>query len=361
MSHHFDTPTAREDPRINVCDFYLFSGRAGATAMAMTVNPDAGLSAPVTFQEEGLYAFRFDLDGDLKEEVASKVTFGPVSHEGGSEHVHVQDVTVRHMRGPAAVKGIAGEVIAHGPTGRVVEAGSVRAFAGLVPDLFAGDATAFGAFRKALFEHGRFAPEAFQSPTNFCAHRNVCAIVLEVPNEMLRDGPVGGWVTASLHGHAPEMQVSRWGYPLLTNMFMPDEDMKERFSRLIPVEDHSEFAAQVGSVAERIAAPNGSGADRTLHAQRLLARLFPSTLPYVPGSPGAFAVSGCNGRVLTDDVMDVVLTLAANTPLGDGVAPSPDRVRAEFPYFGPAYSRAEQRGVAPARAQSAKKEAPMTS
>ena len=47
MSHHFDTPTAREDPRINVCDFYLFEGAPGATVMAMTVNPDAGLSAPI--------------------------------------------------------------------------------------------------------------------------------------------------------------------------------------------------------------------------------------------------------------------------------------------------------------------------
>ena len=26
MSHHFDTPTAREDPRLNICDFYLFDG-----------------------------------------------------------------------------------------------------------------------------------------------------------------------------------------------------------------------------------------------------------------------------------------------------------------------------------------------
>ena len=63
MSHHFDTPTAREDPRINVCDFYLFEGAPGGTVMAMTVNPDAGLSAPDSFREEGLYAFRFDLDG----------------------------------------------------------------------------------------------------------------------------------------------------------------------------------------------------------------------------------------------------------------------------------------------------------
>ena len=39
MSHHFDTPTAKEDPRINVCDFYLFRGRPGTTVMALTVNP----------------------------------------------------------------------------------------------------------------------------------------------------------------------------------------------------------------------------------------------------------------------------------------------------------------------------------
>jgi hypothetical protein len=30
--------------------------------MALTVNPDAGASAPDTFREEGIYAFRFDLD-----------------------------------------------------------------------------------------------------------------------------------------------------------------------------------------------------------------------------------------------------------------------------------------------------------
>ena len=32
MSHDFDTPTAREDPRINLCDFYLFRGTPGTAA-----------------------------------------------------------------------------------------------------------------------------------------------------------------------------------------------------------------------------------------------------------------------------------------------------------------------------------------
>ena len=82
MSHHFDTPTAREDPRINICDFYLFAGAPGTTVMAMTVNPDAGLSAPESFREEAIYTFRFDLNGDGQEEVAFKVTFGAVIARG---------------------------------------------------------------------------------------------------------------------------------------------------------------------------------------------------------------------------------------------------------------------------------------
>jgi hypothetical protein len=73
VSHHFDTATAREDPRINVCDFYLFRGRPGTTVMALTVNPHAGPSAPDTFHEEALYAFGFDLNCDSHEDVTFKV------------------------------------------------------------------------------------------------------------------------------------------------------------------------------------------------------------------------------------------------------------------------------------------------
>ena len=48
MSHHLDTLTAQEDPRIDLCDFYLFRGRPGTIVLAMTVNPDAAVSAPDT-------------------------------------------------------------------------------------------------------------------------------------------------------------------------------------------------------------------------------------------------------------------------------------------------------------------------
>jgi hypothetical protein len=87
MSHHFDRPTAREDPRINLCDFYLFRGIPGTVAMALTVNPDAGAGGLDTFREEGLYAFRFDLNDDAREEVTFKIRFGEVMHAAGEQRL----------------------------------------------------------------------------------------------------------------------------------------------------------------------------------------------------------------------------------------------------------------------------------
>ena len=130
MSHHFDTPTAKEDPRINVCDFYLFRGHPGTTVMAMTVNPDAGVSAPETFRNEGLYAFRFDLDGDACEEVTFKVQFGVVTHAGGDEHEHVQTFEVRRATGRAAMRGAEGELMIAGHTGQVVKTKALYGFQG---------------------------------------------------------------------------------------------------------------------------------------------------------------------------------------------------------------------------------------
>ena len=124
MSHHFDTPTAKEDPRINICDFYLFRGRPGTTVMALTVNPNAGVGAPDTFRDECLYAFRFDTDRDLREDVAFKVQFGAPTHADAGEHV--QAFAVRRATGADALKGAAGELIISGNTGRVAKADRIE-------------------------------------------------------------------------------------------------------------------------------------------------------------------------------------------------------------------------------------------
>ena len=131
--------------------------------IALTVNPDAGLSAPEAFRDEGLYAFRFDLDNDAREEVTLKVKLGPVSHSDGDERRHVQTFEVLRATGESALRGKEGDLIASGQTGETATTpDGVSAFAGLSPDIFAGDAAALEAFRAAFIKEGRFDPTAFQ-------------------------------------------------------------------------------------------------------------------------------------------------------------------------------------------------------
>jgi hypothetical protein len=84
-----------------------------------------------------------------------------------------------------------------------------------------------------------------------------------------------------------------------------------------------------------------SAADPDDYARRLIERLCPVALPYELDTPATFAVAGFNGRGLADDVMDVILSLATNTLLTDGVAPDRSRMRDAFPYFGEAFARPE--------------------
>src|SRR5580692_11815436 len=108
MSHHFDTTQAKEDPRLNCCDLYLFQGRPGTTVMAMTSNADAGISSPDAFHPEGLYAIRFDTDGDASEEVVFKFRFGEPDHADGAGHRHVQSFKAIKSTG-ADIPGLGGE------------------------------------------------------------------------------------------------------------------------------------------------------------------------------------------------------------------------------------------------------------
>jgi Domain of unknown function (DUF4331) len=341
MSHHFDTPTAREDPRINLCDFYLFRGAPGTVVMALTGNPDAGAAGPDTFREEGLYAFRFDLDGDAREDVTFKFRFGEVIHADANEHQHVQSFEVRRATAQSARSGAEGECLIEGRTGQIAMTGSgIRAFAGLVPDLFAGDAAALGKFRSALYKEDKFAPEAFQSRKNFFEGRNVTA--LEIPSRLVGAGQVRAWATVSLYGHAPEVQVSRWGLPLITNIFMPDINMREDYNRAVPADDVARFSSQISEVVEKVTKLARSAANPAEYAKELIARICPTTLPYTIDSEAFFGLAGFNGRGLADDVMDVMLALTTNTGLGDGVAPDQRRIRATFPYFGEPYTSSEQ-------------------
>jgi hypothetical protein len=65
-------------------------------------------------------------------------------------------------------------------------------------------------------------------------------------------------------------------------------------------------------------------------------------LPYELGTSAAFEVASFNGRALGDDALDVMLTLATNTPVVDGLVPDHARIRKDFPYYRAPYTAEEQ-------------------
>ncbi len=218
----------------------------------------------------------------------------------------------------------------------------MKAYAGLAPDLFAADAVALHNFFKGIYQEKRFNTAAFENRQNFFAGQNITAIVLEVPNTMIGGGSVRAWATVSLCGHAPEVQVSRWGLPLITNIFLSDPQLRdtqrEDYNRAAPIEDVVRFAPLLSDFAAKVTRLAGSAGDPEEYAKQLSARLCPTTLPYRLGTAASFRPDSFNGRPLEDDVMDVMLTLASNTPLADGVAPDKTKMHSDFPYFGEARS-----------------------
>lgn len=330
MSHHFDTPTVREDPRLNLCDLYVFSGATPeTTALVMTVNPSATARTAAPFRDEAVYAVRFDTDDDRSEDISFKVRFGSAESEPSYEVYYAE-------RQPG---GLNGRVVARGRIGSVTSGDDgVRVFVGVVDDPFAGDATALHAF-KSGFAKGCYAPEAFTYRDNSFLGRTIAAIVLEVPNRLIsRVKRVRAWATVSLYGHAPEQQVARWGLPLLTHVFL-SEGLLERFNRSAPGDDDSDVTADIETTVRRYTTLARTVTDPGAYAQRVVEVFGSCTLPYELGSVAVFGYAGFNGRSLKDNVMDVMLSILTNTPLGVGIRPDPDRVLAQFPYLRAAGSR----------------------
>jgi hypothetical protein len=349
MSHHFDTDQAKADPRLNICDLYVFKGRGERTVLAMTCCADAGISSPELFHPEGTYAFKIDLNGDSKEDLAFKFRFGEPQHMPGDEHHHVQPFSAWRATGDE-IPAVGGTLIVEGSTGGMVEVKEVQAFAGMVPELWAADAFAFFSMLQNLFNENRFDPTVFRHKENLFLDRNIMAIVLEVPNSLIGAGQINVWATVSLFGHAPEVQVARWGLPLITHLFLANPSTPEltgQFHLSTPSKDADTFGPAIAALAARLAGYAGNTPEPKEYGQRLADRLCPVVLPYRLGTEAHFNVAKFNGRRLTDDAYDVMVSLATNVAVADGVSPATNRVISEFPYYGSPFSPSEQAGLAP--------------
>ena len=131
MSHHLDSPIARQDLRLDFTDLYVFRGETG-TAFVINVCHSIGKPPIPGYHPEGMYEFKVDLNGDAIEEITYRLTFEERDAQGKQKY------TVRRISGKDAVDPhAAGTVVAQGVTDETVTTPSgLRAWAGHAGDPF---------------------------------------------------------------------------------------------------------------------------------------------------------------------------------------------------------------------------------
>jgi hypothetical protein len=319
MSHHYSGPEfgfPHGDARLDLTDLYAFPkpGDAGKSIFIMNAHPSVGVSPPgptteVPFAAEAVYELKIDTDGDLVANVAYRVRF--TADKNG-----VQTASLRRVEGErAAGIGDDGQMIvemAPVSTARealVTESGDYRFFAGWRSDPFFFDT--MGALNNFQF-----------TGEDFFTDKDVCSIVLEVPNSALGAGKMGLWHRIVDGVSGKWVQVDR-GALASQSVFLTGDKIGA-YQAGQPLED----ARFISVFAHSLEHTGGYAPEAAKRAAEIL---LPDILPYDPSKPASYPV---NGRTLTDDAIDVFLPILTNGKVtGDNVGHHTDLLDS-FPYVG---------------------------
>ena len=319
MSHHYSGPDfgfPHGDARLDLTDLYAFPkpGDVGKSILIMNVHPSAGVNpgGPTTdepFATKAIYEIKIDTDGDAVADIAYRVRF--TSDKNGA-----QTGTLRRVQGKkAAGIGDDGQTIIEGApvsTARdayATAAGDHRFFAGWRSDPFFFDVN--GALNNLQF-----------TGEDYFTDKDVCSIVLELPNSALGSKKVGLW-TRTVDGTGGKwVQADRGARPNQTPFLAGEQN--GAYLAAEPVDD-ARFVPVFAHALEH------TGGYTTADATRVAGTLLPDILHYDPAKPAAYPD---NGRALTDDVVDFFLALLSNGKVTrDNVGPHTDLLTM-FPYLG---------------------------
>jgi hypothetical protein len=347
MSHHLDSPIARQDIRLDITDLYVFRGETGTVFVINVCHSIFGPIPAPGYHPEGMYEFKVDLNGDAVEDVTYRLTFDERDQQGNQRYV------VRSIRGAEAVDPhAAGTVLAKGITGEAVTTASgVRVWAGKAGDPFWIEPDVLHAVGHA-FHDGAVINLVGWDPSkakNLFAGHTVYSIVLEVPDAELLGGAggkhrIGVWALSTLATDAGGWRsINRVGLPMIPPLFAQyNEDLGNRLNAGRPADDFATYGEAAASAIASVVAANGTAQDPRAYAERVAHRLFPNMLPYEVGTPAAFGFVEWNGRSLIDSAPDVMFSIAANAPvhLGIGKESVTSKPSMSFPYV-PAVQREE--------------------
>src|SRR5215467_9781247 len=313
MSHHASGPDfgfPRGDARLDITDLYAFPkpGDPGKSILVLNVHPSFSLDPPgrtttEPFAPGALYEFKIDTDGDAIADISYSVRFS--SSGDGTQTAAL--CRFQGVRAAGACEG--GEVIVEqapvstGRESQVTRANSHSLFVGWRSDPFFFDAQ--GNFNKMQF-----------TGDDFFTDKNVCGIVLEVPNSALGTNGVGLWARTLDKTSEGWVQADRGGRPMQA-VFLVGEKRAAYLSGE-PADDERFIRV----FAHELEHTGGYSLQDAIAGAR---KLLPDILLYDPRSAVSFPH---NGRTLTDDVVDVFLSLLTNGKVtSDKVGPHGDLLK----------------------------------
>src|ERR1700744_5519107 len=211
MSHHYSGPDfgfPHGDARLDLTDVYAFPkpGDAGKSILIMNVHPSATVVPPgkptttEPFAPNAMYEIKIDTNGDAVADIAYRMRVTSVP--GGA-----QTATLRRAEGAQAAATddggqavFEGAPVSAGKEARVSEADGIHFFAGWRSDPFFFDT--LGALDNLQF-----------TGTDFFTDKDVCSIVLELPNTALGSKPVSLWARTFTNGGGKWVQADRGAKP----------------------------------------------------------------------------------------------------------------------------------------------------
>jgi len=209
--------------------------------------------------------------------------------------------------------------VSTGRNARLTEAGAYRFFAGWRSDPFFFDT--LGALNNLQF-----------TGDDFFADKDVCSIVLEVPNSALGPKEVGLWARTLIPANGAGgdwVQADRGARPNQTPFLAGEQNAAYLAGepaddvRFVPVFAH---------------ALEHTGGYTQEEASRVAETLLPDLLRYDPTRPASFPN---NGRALNDDVSDVFLGILTNGKVTEDKVGPHDDLLDQFPYLGPPHDESK--------------------
>jgi hypothetical protein len=338
MSHHLDTPLARQNGRLYIDDLYVFPGER-STVLIMDVN--STITEPHVqpgLHPEARYEFKVHVDGEPIESLTLRIAAEAEPDAQGRQEISLYSLTGAEARDDEAT----GTLVARGRTGEQISGGSIRMWTDRVVDPFYIDLDQLFAINAAVAK-GTKVDSSKWDPSkakNSFAGTSVQAIVVEVSHDhpILRPGThVGIWCCTKLATDAGGWrQINRAGHPMMWPIFWPtDTDFSDPANTRHPSQDMDGAGRYIADEVGAVVAANGNSGDPKGYGWTVAQRLFPDVMPYEIGTPATYGFAGINGRTLADFAPEVMFSLVLDTATSGALSPSAnERLHTStFPYL----------------------------